>query len=91
MCVVVFFLFCLSQEIKPYETKNVMRANFVGRVESNHTAFIRIKTDQDSSAQLLILPVEVEFSSGRPSSESLQGYVRAGHERRCGVEKVLGC
>ncbi|XP_070197652.1 transmembrane protein 131-like isoform X2 [Littorina saxatilis] len=50
-------------EIKPYETKNVMRANFVGRVESNHTAFIRIKTDQDSSEKLLILPVEVEFSA----------------------------
>ncbi|XP_076446798.1 transmembrane protein 131-like isoform X2 [Babylonia areolata] len=50
-------------EIRPYETKSVMRANFVGRVESNHTAFIRIKTDKDSSEQLLILPVEVEFSA----------------------------
>ena len=86
-----FFLSFFPQEIKPYETKNVMRANFVGRVESNHTAFIRIKTDQDSSAQLLILPVEVEFSSGRPSSESLQGYLHTGQERRCGVEKDLGC
>lgn len=63
----MYFKICVCvclQEIRPYETKNVMKANFVGRVESNHTAFIRIKTDHDSRSQLLILPIEVEFSSG---------------------------
>ncbi|KAK3100282.1 hypothetical protein FSP39_017460 [Pinctada imbricata] len=50
-------------EIPPYETKAVMKARFIGRVESNHTAFIRIKTNQEQQNQLLILPVEVEVSS----------------------------
>lgn len=68
----IFLLSVFVQEIKPYETKNVMRANFVGRVESNHTAFIRIKTDQDSSEKLLILPVEVEFSAGKQNIPPLK-------------------
>ncbi|XP_061164811.1 transmembrane protein 131-like isoform X1 [Saccostrea echinata] len=50
-------------EIPPYETKTVMKANFVGRVENNHTAFIRIKTNQEQTNNLVILPVEVEVSS----------------------------
>ncbi|OWF37267.1 transmembrane protein 131-like isoform X2 [Mizuhopecten yessoensis] len=50
-------------EIPPYETKAVMKANFIGRVENNHTAFIRIKTNQEQNSRLLILPVEVEVSS----------------------------
>ncbi|XP_052077045.1 transmembrane protein 131-like isoform X3 [Mytilus californianus] len=50
-------------EIPPYETKAVMKANFVGRVVNNHTAFIRIKTNQEQKSHLLILPVEVEVSS----------------------------
>ncbi|XP_071088410.1 transmembrane protein 131-like isoform X1 [Haliotis cracherodii] len=50
-------------ELQPFETKPVMRANFVGRVENNHTAFIRIKTNQESDSEMLILPVEVEVSS----------------------------
>ncbi|XP_048778429.1 transmembrane protein 131-like isoform X3 [Ostrea edulis] len=50
-------------EIPPYETKTVMKANFVGRVENNHTAFIRIKTNQEQMNNLVILPVEVEVSS----------------------------
>ncbi|KAK0064719.1 transmembrane protein 131 [Biomphalaria pfeifferi] len=54
-------------ELKPFETKEVMRASFVGRIESNHSAFIRIKTNKEdehrSSPQLLILPLEIEVSS----------------------------
>ena len=65
------FSFCPDQEIPPYTTRSVMRASFTGRVESNHTAFIRIKTnhtrnrrvDQEEN-ELLMLPVEVEVSSG---------------------------
>lgn len=53
------------QEIPPYETKTVMKANFVGRVENNHTAFIRIKTNQEQMNNVVILPVEVEVSSGK--------------------------
>ena len=47
------------QEIPPFETKPVMRASFVGRIENNHTAFIRIKTNRDKKDEVLILPVEV--------------------------------
>ncbi|GAB1597873.1 transmembrane protein 131-like isoform X1 [Argonauta hians] len=50
-------------EIPPYETKPVMRANFIGRVETNHTAFIRIKTNHEHIQGVLILPVEVEVTS----------------------------
>ncbi|XP_029658546.1 transmembrane protein 131 isoform X2 [Octopus sinensis] len=50
-------------EIPPYETKPVMRANFIGRVETNHTAFIRIKTNHEHIRGVLILPVEVEVTS----------------------------
>lgn len=49
-------------EIAPYDTKLVMRASFVARVESNHTSYIRIKTNS-SSDDYLVLPVEVEVSS----------------------------
>ena len=43
-----------------------MRVSFVGRVASNHTAFIRIKASQPAPNQeLLILPVEVEVTSGK--------------------------
>lgn len=61
-CLWLDCLLCF-QEIPPYETKAVMKANFVGRVENNHTAFIRIKTNQEKKSHLLILPVEVEVSS----------------------------
>lgn len=45
-----------------------MKANFIGRVESNHSAFIRIKTNKENKGrdppELLILPLEIEVSSG---------------------------
>ena len=42
-----------------------MRVSFVGRVATNHTAFIRIKAGQPAPTQeLLILPVEVEVTTG---------------------------
>ncbi|XP_059172508.1 transmembrane protein 131-like isoform X2 [Physella acuta] len=54
-------------ELKPFETKAVMKANFIGRVESNHSAFIRIKTNKENKGrdppELLILPLEIEVSS----------------------------
>ena len=58
--VIPFYYF---QEIPPFETKPVMRASFVGRIENNHTAFIRIKTNRDKKDEVLILPVEVGLAS----------------------------
>lgn len=57
-----FFL----QEIPPFETKGVMRASFSSRDVDNHTAFIRIKTNAPNEDQFIILPVEVEVTSGVP-------------------------
>ncbi len=47
------------QEIRPYETKAIGRANFFGRAATNHTSFIRIKTNHNSGPSI-VLPVEVE-------------------------------
>jgi hypothetical protein len=47
------------QEIRPYETKAIGRANFFGRVATNHTSFIRIRTNHVSNPSI-VLPVEVE-------------------------------
>ena len=49
-------------QIPPYHTKEVMKANFLARAESNHTAYIRIKTNT-TGAEFLYLPLEVEVSS----------------------------
>lgn len=49
-------------EIPPYETKPIVKANFIARIEKNHTAFIRIRTN-GSSNDYLILPVEVDVTS----------------------------
>ncbi|GFX31596.1 transmembrane protein 131 [Trichonephila clavipes] len=49
-------------EIPPYETKPVIKANFIARVEKNHTAFIRIITNCTGKDYLLI-PVEVDVTS----------------------------
>ncbi|XP_077984160.1 transmembrane protein 131-like [Glandiceps talaboti] len=61
-------------EIPPFQTKSVMRASFVGRVESNHTAFIRIKTNQseEEMEEFVILPVEVEVSAAPGIYSSLE-------------------
>ncbi|WAQ99558.1 TM131-like protein [Mya arenaria] len=45
------------------EAPRSLWANFVGRTENNHTAFIRIKTDHKKEKQLLVLPMEVEVTS----------------------------
>ena len=47
-----------------------MKANFIGRTENNHTAFIRIKTNQKQDSQLLVLPLEVEVTSCKCSQKS---------------------
>jgi len=49
-------------QIPPYHTKPVMKANFLARLENNHTAYIRIKTNT-TGAEFLYLPLEVEVSS----------------------------
>jgi len=49
-------------QIPPYQTKPVMRATFLARAESNHTAYIRIKTNT-TGAEFLYLPLEVEVSA----------------------------
>lgn len=41
-----------------------MRASFSSRDVDNHTAFIRIKTNAPNEDQFIILPVEVEVTSG---------------------------
>lgn len=52
-----------------------MRVSFVGRVATNHTAFIRIKASQPAPTQeLLILPVEVEVSTGIKHFTSLLSF-----------------
>lgn len=67
----VFYTLCYivvfppSQEIPPYETKGVMRASFSSREADNHTAFIRIKTNASDSTEFIILPVEVEVTTGQ--------------------------
>ncbi|RWS31127.1 transmembrane protein 131-like isoform X4 [Leptotrombidium deliense] len=51
-------------QIPPFETKAIMKANFLARSEKNHTAYIRIKTNaSDEETKELILPVEVEVSA----------------------------
>lgn len=54
----------IYQEIPPYETKGVMRASFSSREADNHTAFIRIKTNASDNTEFIILPVEVEVTTG---------------------------
>lgn len=41
-----------------------MRASFSSRDADNHTAFIRIKTNASNQDEFIILPVEVEVTSG---------------------------
>uniref|UniRef100_A0A8C7M9E9 Transmembrane protein 131 n=1 Tax=Oncorhynchus kisutch TaxID=8019 RepID=A0A8C7M9E9_ONCKI len=55
-------------DIPPFETKGVMRASFSSRDADNHTAFIRIKTNED---QFIILPVEVTSAPGIYSSTEM--------------------
>lgn len=65
-------LFCfLLQEIPPFETKGVMRASFSSRDVDNHTAFIRIKTNAANEDRFIILPVEVEVTSGQSLHDAL--------------------
>ena len=53
---------CSSQEIRPFETKNIMRVNFVGRVARTHSGYIRIKTNRLAEDEVLVLPVLVEVT-----------------------------
>lgn len=48
--------------IPPYQTKSLMKANFVARLVNNHTAYIRIKTNS-TGAEFLYLPLEVEVTA----------------------------
>lgn len=45
-----------------------MRASFSSREADNHTAFIRIKTNASDSTEFIILPVEVEVTTGLQKS-----------------------
>lgn len=65
-CNCLLTVLCLApiQEIPPYETKPIMKASFIARIENNHTAFIRIRTNQDQHDGVLVLPVEVEVTAG---------------------------
>ena len=49
-------------EIPPFETKRIMRASFLARMETNFTGYIRIRTNVDSPRHSLALPVEVEVT-----------------------------
>ena len=46
--------------VPAFATKTVMKANFVARTENNHTAYVRIKTNETN---WIYLPVEVEVTS----------------------------
>ena len=52
------------QEIRPYETKPIIKLNFFGRSINNHTAFIRIKTNSSLEDSPIALPVEVKVTPG---------------------------
>lgn len=43
----------------------MMQASFLGKVADNHTAFIRIKTNRTDFAQNVIVPLEVEVTTGK--------------------------
>ena len=77
-------LYFNSQEIRPYETKPIARANFYGREAVNHTSFIRVKTSLEDSPSI-VLPVEVEVSDSHGlylSRELLDfGILKSGGER----------
>ncbi|XP_008207841.1 transmembrane protein 131 isoform X2 [Nasonia vitripennis] len=49
-------------EIPPYQTKPVIRLHFNAYTEKNHTAYIRFRVN--NSAEVLIVAVEIEVSSG---------------------------
>ena len=53
---------CTHQEIRPFETKNIMRVNFVGHVARVHSGYIRIKTNRLAEDEGLVLPVMVEVT-----------------------------
>ena len=55
-------------EIRPYETKPIAKLNFYGTYPSNHTAFVRIKTDHPSKPSI-VLPVEVEVCESKLERE----------------------
>lgn len=46
--------------VPPYETRPVVRAQFVGREAYNHSSYIRIRTN--ASDVQIVLPIEVEVS-----------------------------
>lgn len=48
-----------------------MRASFSSRDADNHTAFIRIKTNASNEDEFIILPVEVEVTTGQLQSPCL--------------------
>lgn len=51
-----------------------MRAIFSSRDVDNHTAFIRIKTNAANEDQYVVIPVEVEVTSGGPLNPSLSDH-----------------
>lgn len=72
--------------LRPYETKAIARAVFFGVSVTNHTSFVRVKTNHSSSPSV-VLPVEVEVSDGPGlflSRELLDfGVVKSGGECVC--------
>ena len=55
----------MLQEIPPYEVRPIMKATFSGRLEGNHTSFVRIKIGKTPAEKdVLILPFDVEITSG---------------------------
>ncbi|KAL0273053.1 UNVERIFIED_CONTAM: hypothetical protein PYX00_005821 [Menopon gallinae] len=62
-------------EVPPYTTKPVIRAKFQASVQSNHTAYIRLKLN--NSEEVLVVPLEVEVTS-QPGLYSTQHYIDFG-------------
>lgn len=78
----LFFL----QEIPPFETKGVMRASFSSRDVDNHTAYIRIKTNAPNEDQFIILPVEVEVTSGVLPKNTWAKFTHQGQSNKVQLE-----
>lgn len=75
--------------VPPFETRPVMKAHFVARIASNHSSYIRIRTNQ-TEVQLM-LPVEVEVTNSPGLYSPLDaldfGVLRAQHDK-CQIRPI---
>lgn len=63
-----------------------MRASFSSRDVDNHTAYIRIKTNAPNEDQFIILPVEVEVTSGVLPKNTWAKFTHQGQSNKVQLE-----